>query len=147
MIVLGTTPMANTVNSNYQLETSYFSFWQVMGFILVFAFIGSWVLRTFAGAPQISSFTVSNQAYGNVEFTAKASKKPADNLAVTNSCHALNSAAATTQTAAFSDWTLDTKTGYTGRVSFSVPAGQKCLAYVHAGNDVIRLAELSYTSL
>jgi hypothetical protein len=76
--------MANNVNSNYQLETSYFSFWQVMGF---------------------------------------------------------------NQTAAFSDWTLDTKTGYTGRVSFNVPAGQKCLAYVHAGNDVIRLAELSYTSL
>jgi hypothetical protein len=133
--------------SDYHLQTSYFSFWQVMAFILVFAFIGSWVLRTFAGAPAIKSFAISNQAPGSVEFTAKASKKPADNLAVTNICHSSNSTTPSSQTAVFTDWILDTKTGYSGRVSFSVPPKQKCLAYVHAGNDTIHLAEYTYTSL
>jgi hypothetical protein len=133
--------------SDYHLQTSYFSFWQVMAFILVFAFIGSWVLRTFAGAPAIKSFAISNQAPGSAEFTAKASKKPADNLAVTNICHSPNSSAVSSHTSTFSDWTLDTKIGYTGRITFSVPPKQKCLAYVHAGNDTIHLAEYTYTSL
>src|SRR4051812_32005683 len=116
----------SSADSNYELETSYFSFWQVMAFVLVFAFIGSWVLRTFAGAPEINSFVISNQAPGSVEFTAKASKKPADNLVVTNICHPLNSSVPSSQTSTFSDWTLETKTGYSGRATFSVPSKQKC---------------------
>src|SRR4051812_24796695 len=105
----------SSADSNYQLETSYFSFYQVMAFILVFAFIGSWVLRTFAGAPEIQSFKISNQTIGSVEFTAKTSKKPPDNLAVTNTCHISNSSAVNTQTTTFSDWILDSKAGYTGK--------------------------------
>jgi hypothetical protein len=139
--------MTDNVKTDYELERSYFSFWQVMAFILVFAFIGSWVLRTFAGEPQIKSFTISNQRGSQVEFTAKASKKPADDLAVTNTCDISNFPGTTTQTLNFTDWTLDSQTGYTGRVSFNIPAKQKCSAYVHAGNDTTRLADLSYTSL
>lgn len=139
--------MTTGVETKYSLEHSYFSFWQVMAFILVFAFIGSWVLRTFAGAPEINSFKITSQAVGSVEFIARASKKPADNLVVTNTCRAPNSNKTTMQTGAFSDWTLDTKTGYTGHVSFSVQPKQKCVAYVHAADGKIRLAEQSYTSL
>jgi hypothetical protein len=89
--------MTDNVKTDYELERSYFSFWQVMAFILVFAFIGSWVLRTFAGEPQIKSFTISNQRGSQVEFTAKASKKPADDLAVTNTCDISNFPGTTTQ--------------------------------------------------
>jgi hypothetical protein len=139
--------MSTATESNYHLQSPYFSFWQVMAFILAFAFVGSWVIRTFAGAPQIKRFTAINLSTGRADLIVEASKKPADDLVVTNTCHASGSTLTNTQTSGFSDWTLDSKVGYTGRVSFNVPSNQKCTAYVHRIKEAQSLAGYSYTSL
>ena len=137
-----------TTHPEYSLDRSMFSFWQVITFCLVFGIVGSWVIRTFAAAPAIQSFSIAKQSVGSVDFSASTSKQPPDNLVVTNNCYTDSSALANSQTLPLSGWITNASVGHIGYVTFNnVPSKMRCIAYVHVSGDTKNLASLSYLSL